>query len=293
MYPANVSPAERFSEPAWKFNDEETARYRADGLVVSPFRLSPARLESMRQCLERLLRDNAEVAPESLVCPHIPNGARHDAAAAAKWFEFATDPGVLDLVTQLIGPDVILWGSQVFCKPALTGREVPWHQDGQYWPIRPLATCSVWIALDDVSPENGCMRYIAGSHRSRGLLPHRIRPGNDIVLNQEIDPASMDTAAVMDDVLPAGGFSLHDVYLVHGSNANRSARRRAGFVVRFMPATSLFDRSVDRMQDQAGVSFSFSRRPIWLVRGEDRAGNDFAIGHGDDYRLVPRLSDDA
>ncbi|MBK8019283.1 MAG: phytanoyl-CoA dioxygenase family protein [Betaproteobacteria bacterium] len=293
MYPANVSPAERFSEPAWKFSDEETARYHADGLVVSPFRISPARLESMRECLERLLRDNADVAPESLVCPHIPNGPRHDAAAAGKWFEFATDPGMLDLVTQLIGPDVILWGSQVFCKPALTGREVPWHQDGQYWPIRPLATCSVWIALDDVSPENGCMRYIAGSHRNRGLLPHRIRSGTDIVLNQEVDPGSIDGAAVMDDVLPAGGFSLHDVYLVHGSNANRSVRRRAGFVVRFMPATSLFDRSVDRMQDQAGVSFSFSRRPIWLVRGEDRAGNDFAVGHGDDYRLVPRVSDDA
>ena len=204
MYPANVSPAERFSEPTWKFSDEETARYHADGLVVSPFRISPARLESMRECLERLLRDNADVAPESLVCPHIPNGPRHDAAAAGKWFEFATDPGMLDLVTQLIGPDVILWGSQVFCKPALTGREVPWHQDGQYWPIRPLATCSVWIALDDVSPENGCMRYIAGSHRNRGLLPHRIRSGTDIVLNQEVDPGSIDGATVMDDVLPAG-----------------------------------------------------------------------------------------
>ena len=83
------------------------------------------------------------------------------------------------------------------------------------------------------------------------------------------------------------------MFLVHGSGANRSARRRAGFVIRYMPATSLFDRSTVRAQSQAGVAFDLSRRPIWLVRGQNRAGNDFQVGHGEDYRLVPRASDDA
>ena len=106
----------------------------------------------MRASLENLLRDNAAIAPESLVCPHIPYGSTHDAVAAAQWFEYATDPAILDMVEQLIGPDIVLWGSQVFCKPAHTGKEIPWHQDGRYWPIRPLATCSVWIAIDDVGP---------------------------------------------------------------------------------------------------------------------------------------------
>jgi ectoine hydroxylase-related dioxygenase (phytanoyl-CoA dioxygenase family) len=63
-------------------------------------------------------------------------------------------------------------GSQVFCKPPVTGKAIPWHQDGQYWPIRPIATCSVWIALDDATPENGCMRYIPGSHKARKLEQH-------------------------------------------------------------------------------------------------------------------------
>jgi hypothetical protein len=280
------------TQAAWRFDGNAIAAYRADGLVASPCRFPEDRVVAMRECLDRLLRDNADVAPESLVCPHIPNGVRHDAHAARCWFEFATDPGLLDLVEQLIGPDIVLWGSQVFCKPAHTGRAVPWHQDGQYWPIRPVATCSAWIALDDATAENGCMRYAAGSHREGHLLPHRVRPGRDVVLNQEIDLDTFDVARIRDDTLPAGGFSLHDVFLVHGSGPNLSARRRAGFVVRFMPATSRFDRTVDRRQDQAGVSFSFSRRPIWLVRGTDRAGNDFSVGHGEDYRLVPRLSDD-
>lgn len=73
--------------------------------------------------------------------------------------------------------------------------------------------------------------------------------------------------------------SLHDVYLIHGSNPNRSPRRRAGLAIRYMPATSLFDRS--RTADaSAGYVVDFSNRPIWLVRGKDRTGrNDFAAGH--------------
>jgi hypothetical protein len=66
----------------------------------------------------------------------------------------------------------------------------------------------------------------------------------------------------------------------------------AGFVVRYVPATSLFDRTIRRQQSQAGVAFSLSRRPIWLVRGSDRAGNDFDTGDGEGYALAPRASDD-
>ncbi|MBI1397335.1 MAG: phytanoyl-CoA dioxygenase family protein [Betaproteobacteria bacterium] len=274
--------------------DERALRsYREDGLAVSPVRLPSHRLEEMRGALDGLLAANADIAPESLVCPHIPNGARHDAAAAQRWLSFALDPLLVDAVAQILGPDVILWGSQVFCKPAATGREVPWHQDGQYWPIRPVATCSVWIALDDATPKNGCMRYIAGSHHAGSLFRHRERPGRDVVLNQEVEAADLDLARARDDVLEAGQFSLHDVFLIHGSGPNRSGVRRAAFVVRFMPAPSLFDRRIDRRQDQAGVSFSFSRRPLWLARGADRAGNDFSIGHGEEMGLVPRVSDDA
>jgi hypothetical protein len=270
----------------------DVATYRRDGLVVSPLRLSAERLAAIRESLEKLLRDNATIAPESLVCPHIPYGPTHDAAAAARWFDYASDPAILDLVEQLIGPDIILWGSQVFCKPAVTGKAIPWHQDGQYWPIRPRATCSVWIAIDDARPENGCMRYIPGSQSGGVVFRHRTSERGDIVLNQEVEPALFDESTARDDVLEAGQFSLHDVYLIHGSNANRSANRRAAFVIRYMPATSTFERVADDTHRQAGVSFSMSKRPIWLLRGRDRGGNDFTVGHGNDYQLVARVSDE-
>jgi hypothetical protein len=277
----------------WRLDRRDLDTYRNDGLLKSPFRFPDEQLGRMRESLDKLLRDNAHLAPETLVCPHIPYGQSHDERAAAAWFEYASHPGVLDLVAQLIGDDVILWGSQVFCKPARTGKAIPWHQDGQYWPIRPIATCSVWIALDDATPENGCMRYIPGSHAYGSIYKHRITDRTDVVLNQEVEPSQFNASRGCDDVLGAGQFSLHDVYLIHGSNANRSPMRRAGFVIRYMPATSVFERAAGDEHVQSGVRFSMSQRPIWLVRGRDRSGrNDFSVGHGKDYALVPRVSDD-
>jgi hypothetical protein len=272
---------------------DDVARYRSEGLIRSPTRIPDDMLNRMRASLDRLLDDRSDVPPESLICPHIPSGGRHGETAAAAWFEYATQPFILDMVEQLIGPDIILWGSQVFCKPQRIGREIPWHQDGQYWPIRPLATCSVWIALDDVDAANGCMCYIPGSHNRQRVYTHRVSDRPGLVLNQEVLPEEFDAGKARDDELRAGEFSLHDVFLIHGSNPNRSERRRAGFVVRYMPATSVFERESERQQSQAGVRFSLSRRPIWLLRGRDASGrNDFLIGHGEDYEMVPRVTDD-
>ncbi len=81
--------------------------------------------------------------------------------------------------------------------------------------------------------------------------------------------------------------------LIHGSNANCSPKRRAGFVIRYMPATSRFERSSGDEHVQSGIAFSMGKRPIWLVRGRDRNGrNDFITGHGQDYALTPRISDE-
>ena len=80
--------------------------------------------------------------------------------------------------------------------------------------------------------------------------------------------------------LQAGQISLHDVELVHGSQANTSGRRRAGYAIRYMPSTSLYDRSLVMGGASKSTPVEFKQRPIWLLRGEDRCGrNDFAVGH--------------
>jgi hypothetical protein len=255
----------------------ERAAYARDGIVVPRARLGDTALGRLREALDRLLAENPDRRPEQLVNAHLrrgPEGIR----GSDVFLAVARDPALADLVADVLGPDVILWGCQVFCKPGGDGMEVPWHQDGHYWPIRPLATATAWIALDDSTVDNGCMRVIPGSHR-RGLLPHAKAPRDRVVLDLEVDPSAYDPASARDVVLEAGQLSLHDVHLIHGSRPNGSPRRRAGLAIRYMPATSRFDRTVPPVTRYGDAPIDFSRRPLWLVRGTDRAGNDFRIGH--------------
>jgi len=266
------------SSPA-SLSARELATYRRDGLVVPSYRLPPAQLEEMRAALDRLIADNPAIRPENLISAHVARGGGERVKGSDAVLAFAHDPAILDLVTRIVGADIILWGCQVFCKPAGDGMEVPWHQDGRYWPIRPLATCTVWVALDDSTPENGCMRFVPGSHDGR-VYRHRKDTRPDLALDLVLDDGEIDVALARDVVLEAGQMSLHDVFLVHGSQPNRSTKRRAGLALRYMPATSLFDRSMyPRKELSTGHVVSFAERPLWLVRGEDRAGNDFRIGH--------------
>ena len=138
---------------------------------------------------------------------------------------------------------------------------------------------TAWIALDDVDRDNGCMRVIPGSHRM-GEFAHEVSDRDDLVLNNVLNDPRIDLDAVRDITLRAGQLSLHDVDIVHGSQPNTSGRRRAGYAIRYMPSTSLYDRSIDPGQASGTVSLDFATRPIWLVRGVDRhGGNDFETGH--------------
>jgi ectoine hydroxylase-related dioxygenase (phytanoyl-CoA dioxygenase family) len=102
----------------------------------------------------------------------------------------------------------------------------------------------------------------------------------DLVLNNVLNDARIDLSGVRNVELEAGQISLHDVELVHGSQPNTSGRRRAGYAIRYMPSTSLYDRSLAMGAASATAPVEFKQRPIWLLRGVDRCGrNDFAIGH--------------
>jgi ectoine hydroxylase-related dioxygenase (phytanoyl-CoA dioxygenase family) len=283
----NERPAVTIDTPATQQSDAsapslgvgERQVYRDDGLVVPAYRLPAAQLAMLRDALDRLIADNPGVRPEQLISAHIARGGGERVKGSDVFLEFAHDRAILDLVECVIGGDIILWGCQVFCKPAGDGMEVPWHQDGRYWPIRPLATCTVWVALDASTPENGCMRYVPGSH-SGHIYRHRHDDRADLALDLVLEDDAIDASAGRDVVLQAGQMSMHDVFLVHGSAPNRSAQRRAGLAIRYMPSTSHFDRAiVPRTQHATGHVVSFAQRPLWLVRGVDRGGNDFTVGH--------------
>jgi len=190
----------------------------------------------------------------------------------------ARNPDILDMVAQLIGPDFALWNSSFFAKPAGNGKRTPWHQDGEYWPIRPLATCTVWVAVDAATPENGCLRVIRGSHQERRLRRHRTVNAPDVTLTQELEPHEYDEDLAVDLELQPGQISLHDVFLLHGSEANTSQRARRGMTLRFMPTTSVFDRELaSDLHRRLGIT-DHAVRTLWLMRGNDLSGqNDFRV----------------
>jgi ectoine hydroxylase-related dioxygenase (phytanoyl-CoA dioxygenase family) len=258
----------------------EIAAYRRDGYVIPKFRLAAAKIDHLRSVLDRLIADNPGVRPEKLVSAHVEGDNGEGVKGSAEFLALARDPDIVELVGGVLGPDVILWGCHIFCKPGGDGFETPWHQDGHYWPIRPLATCTVWLALDRSDTTNGCLRVIPGSHRDKALHEHLHEDRPNLVLNQKMADGTFDEREAVDLVLEPGQMSLHDVYMIHGADANRSPRRRAGVALRYMPATSLFDRTLKPHDGKTGVPVAFATRPLWLVSGVDRTGkNDFTIGH--------------
>ncbi len=263
-----------------RLTPQEVARYHQEGYLGPSYRLPSAQLEQLRQGLDRLIQDNPGVRPEKLVSAHIEGDNGEGVRGSSGFLDLARDPALVDMVSQVIGDDVILWGCQVFCKPGGDGYETPWHQDGHYWPIRPLANCTVWVALDDSTPENGCLRVIPGSHRDRRTHQHLMEDREDLVLSQRTADNAFDAATARDVILEAGQMSMHDIYMIHGANANRSPRRRAGVAIRYMPGTSVFHRDLNPAGGRSGIPVMFAKRPLWLLRGEDRTGlNDFSIGH--------------
>lgn len=257
---------------------EERETYQRDGVVAPAFRLDADRVAGLVAALDRVIADNPGVRPEKLISIHLENGAEGVRGARA-FLDLAQDPDILDLVEGAIGPDIALWGCHMFCKTAGDGLETPWHQDGHYWPIRPLATCTVWVALEASDPGNGCLRVVPGSHRG-GVLHAHMKEDGALTLADRIETGAFDENDAVDVVLEPGQMSLHDVFMIHGSGANRSTRRRAGLAIRYMPTTSLFDRAAKEAGDKSGVMVDFSTRPLWLARGVDRhGGNDFTVGH--------------
>jgi len=272
--------AATLAPPLMRLDPAEIAHYHREGWVVPRFRLPADEIDVVRDALDDLIRANPGVRPEKLVSAHVEGDNGEGVRGDARFLALARDPRIVELVRGVLGDDIVLWGCHVFCKPAGDGYETPWHQDGHYWPIRPLANCTVWVALEESKVENGCLRVIPRSHAGKTLHEHLHEDRSDLTLNQRLAAGSFDEHDAVDIELEPGQMSLHDVYMIHGARPNASRKRRTGVALRYMPATSVFERDLKPAHGKTGVPVDFANRPLWLVRGVDRSGrNDFVAGH--------------
>ena len=246
--------------------DEQVRFYREKGYLTFGRLFTEAELEDLRGYVEGLIAAlPPERRPESLDVPHFEH---------PYLFRYLAHPRVLDVMERFLGPDIVLWSSHFISKRADDGLAVPWHQDGVYWGdrLQPMEVITMWLAVDESRVDNGCMRVVAGSHRRRGLRYEAVRE-EGYLFGSEADAGQIDEAEIVDLELDAGECHFHDAFTLHASNANRSARRRCGYTMRYCPA---------RVR-HAETSDGPGGHRIYLLRGQDRSG-----GHNR-YTPVPAI----
>lgn len=246
--------------------ESQINEYKQNGFVIPDFVMPENILLKIEERHNKLLKTHPEFKN---YCPAVLS---YDEG----FLDFCKNEIILNFIEQLIGPNFALWNSSFFAKPAINGHATPWHQDGQYWPIRPLATCTVWLAIDDANIENGCLRFIKGSHIDQKLKAHNINNDKNLTLNQELVKEEYDEKKAVNLILKRGQISLHDVYLVHGSEANNSPKARRAITMRFMPTSSLFDHKLARdnqLFSKLNVN-KYSDRKVFHARGIDISGKN-------------------
>ncbi|EMI53004.1 phytanoyl-CoA dioxygenase family protein [Rhodopirellula sallentina] len=220
------SPTENDSPSALTRSQIED--WNRDGYLGPLDVLTHSETESLREYFDELLRQTFAEGKDSysISSAHLKH---------ARVWDLLANPTIVAYVKDLLGENVIGWGSHFFCKMPGDGKRVDWHQDCSYWPLTPTKAVTVWLAIDDADLENGGMEVYTGSHR-HGLI--------------DFDTTDADSGNVLDQVvsepqqygeyrftpIQAGQISIHSDLLVHGSAPNASDRRRCGLTLRYCPA---------------------------------------------------------
>lgn len=246
--------------------DAEFAQYQRDGYVVKRGLFDPDMVSQVRERLREYTHGdrpvegfNRQVEPEA-------ENDDVDAADAVRKFEglglledevvheLATDERLVSVVQDLLGPDVKLLRSAAMFKPPHVGSEKGLHQDSAYYPVRPYDQVTTWIALDDATPENGCMEVLPGGHTD-GLLDHETQEyETDIVIPEDL--GEMEHLP-----MEAGDVLFQHSLLPHRTAPNTTDRWRRAMIFMYMDARSRFTVPEDE-------------RPPW-VDSVDVAGDSY------------------
>jgi phytanoyl-CoA hydroxylase len=224
--------------------DEQIASFRANGFLKYGKVLDKRQTRSLRVRLEHVMDGRSKAQPEAKRNMMGDGSERVVIQVVNIWEaddlfrEHLYNPAICGMVCQLIGTDVLrVWHDQVQYKPPRIGGPTSWHQDHPYWPIiQPADLVSAWVALEDATIENGCMRMVPRSHL---WGPHK---GGTIGTNEDFspgyDPALIppgETVEVVPCEVKAGEVMFHHCLTWHGSPPNNSDRGRPAIAVHYMP----------------------------------------------------------
>ncbi|MEK4508498.1 phytanoyl-CoA dioxygenase family protein [Paenibacillus anaericanus] len=233
----------------------DVEHYHKNGYLLNKRQLfSPEAFTALRSIFEEQLAHKGDKLSDELDTPHFRD---------ERLLTYLLSEEVLDLVEQIIGPNIGLWSSHFICKDPYVGRATPWHEDSTYWRgrlDRYDKIVTVWLAIDRSNKENGCMRVIPGTHHN-GFSEYVEVDGKQNLFSSQIKDVE-DSEAVYLELEP-GECSLHDSRIIHGAEPNKSIYRRCGYTMRYFSTEA-------RVVPENNPGFR-----IWLARGKDIAGNSF------------------
>lgn len=221
--------------------DAQVLQLRESGFLALPVITSPQDVAAIRAILESLFAAKAGYAQGAnfnLV------GTEEDSAAPAITMilnpqQFADElkrteffANATAVARQILGAEARYAYDMVLLKPGVDGPATPWHQDeASHDPRFDYDEVHLWMPLQPVNEENGCIHFIAGSHRGE-VLPHR-SPNNDPKIHVIECYEGFDAAQAVSCPLPAGGCTIHLARTLHYSGPNRSHAPRYAYVLVF------------------------------------------------------------
>lgn len=214
---------------------------------VSPVRVMPP--EDAADCRRKLEAFEAETGRSAVETLHIKGHLYLDWA-----WQLARHPRLVGAIADLVGPDLFIMASRFWIKDPQDRKFVSWHQDHAYFGLKPPTIITAWLALSEVTRDNGCMRLIPGSHRG-GTFKHVETDDKNNLLSRGQTLTDVDENAAVDILLKPGELSLHHGHVFHSSEPNVSDDRRIGYALMFIPTHT---------------ESTIGRRAATLVSGEDR-----------------------
>jgi hypothetical protein len=240
---------------------EQVDQYKTEGYIIHQRPVfSEERFHALKLHFDAKLAEwPKDERPEAMDVPHFRD---------PKLLEWALSGEVLDIVEPILGPDFNLFSTHFICKPTGDGRRVPWHEDSAYWrkQLDPMEVCTIWLAIDESTLENGCMKVIPRTHSSgrMGFSDYGDVDTRKNVFPTEILPTQRKDELAVPVELQPNHCSIHDVRLMHGSEPNTSNKRRCGWTLRFMPSYVKFHEDFHETH------------VIYPARGRNLAGNILA-----------------
>ena len=128
-------------------SESEVKAYHQNGYVVPKgFRFEKNELAKLQAGLNSVLSKNPTIMPDRLINPHLNKGKPCLIEGDPVFHWLVHNPRILRIAESVMGPNLILLFTHLFCKPAASSRSVPWHQDGPFWPVKPMKSCTIWVA---------------------------------------------------------------------------------------------------------------------------------------------------